>query len=109
MGFTNLEKLNSSGLMFDEIVGLQIPFFDEIGFPPAMIPIANSIGSFSYFGVYIYDIECSAFTFVDLIIDEKEIYEVGLNEKQFCYYIVRRAIVDYDNFIKLDVFSQGVF
>ncbi len=74
-----------------------------------MIPIANSIGSFSYFGVYIYDIECLAFTFVDLIIDEKEIYEVGLNEKQFCYYIVRRAIVDYDNFIKLDVFSQGVF
>ncbi len=33
LGFTNLEKLNSSGLMFDEIVGLQIPFFDEIGSP----------------------------------------------------------------------------
>lgn len=95
LGFETLEKLNGSGWAFDEIIGLQIPFFEEMGFPPAMVPLANSIGSLSYFGAYIYDIDDLKFTFVDLMIDEKEIYEIGLNEKQFCYYLARRAMLDY--------------
>lgn len=95
LGFSRLEKLSGSGLMFDEIIGMQIPFSDGMGFPPAMIPFANSIGSFSYFGSYIYDIDRVGLTFVDLMVDEGELYEVGLNEEQFCYYLARRAMVDF--------------
>lgn len=106
LGFDTLARLNGSGLMYDEIIGLQIPFFEEMGFPPAMVPLANSIGSMSYFGAYIYDIDNLKFTFVDLMIDEKELYEVGLNEKQFCYYLARRAMLDYYEEDDEDIASQ---
>lgn len=95
LGLHDLAKLNGSGLVFDEIIGLQIPFFEEMGFPPALVPVANSIGSPSYFGAYIYDINDFRSTFVDFMIDEKELYEIGLNEQQFCYYLARRAMLDY--------------
>ncbi|MFZ6731777.1 hypothetical protein ACO0LG_07630 [Undibacterium sp. Ji42W] len=51
-----LNKLKDSNLRFSEILGLEIPFHDGFGFPPALIPIANSIGSFQYFGAFLYDI-----------------------------------------------------
>ncbi|MFZ6731779.1 hypothetical protein ACO0LG_07640 [Undibacterium sp. Ji42W] len=34
-------------------------------------------------------------SFVDLMIDDSELFEIGLNEKQFCYYLARRSLQDY--------------
>ncbi|MFZ6679193.1 hypothetical protein [Undibacterium sp. Tian12W] len=90
-----LNKLKDSNLRFSEILGLEIPFYDGLGFPPALIPIANSIGSFQYFGAFLYDIVDSKVSFVDLMIDDSELFEIGLNEKQFCYYLARRSLQDY--------------
>ncbi|MFZ6780886.1 hypothetical protein ACO0LD_28970 [Undibacterium sp. Ji83W] len=90
-----LNRLKDSNLRFGEILGLQIPFDDGFGFPPALIPIANSIGSFQYFGAFLYDIVEFKVSFVDLMIDESELFEIGLNEKQFCYYLARRSSQDY--------------
>lgn len=95
LGFDKLPKLYQSGLVFDEIVGCQIPFYEGLGFPPAMLPLASAVGNASYFGAYLYDINNLDCTFVELMLDEEELYEVGLNEQQFCYFLVRRAMLDY--------------
>jgi hypothetical protein len=76
-------------------IGLETPFYEGLGFPPALIPVANSVGSFSFFGVYLHDICPFKFSFVDLMMEESEIYEIGLNERQFCLYLARRAMEDY--------------
>jgi hypothetical protein len=76
-------------------IGLEIPFYEGLGFPPALIPVANSAGSFSFFGVYIYEIQPLKVCFVDLMMDESELYEIGLTEEQFCHYLSRRAMEDY--------------
>jgi len=95
LGFEKLSRLNHADIAFDEVVGLQIPFFDGFGFPPALIPVANSMGSSSYFGAYVYNIIEPRLCFVDLMVNEQEVFEIGLDEKQFSHYLVRRAMRDY--------------
>lgn len=96
LNLNNIIKFKSLDLDFDEILGLEIPFNESIGFPPALIPIASSLGGFSYTGVYLTDIVNNDFVFVDFLVDDNnKIYEVALTEKQFSLYIVRRAMLDY--------------
>lgn len=95
LGLDQLVQLKSEKLSFDEILGMEIPFYEKMGFPPALIPFANSFGGLSLFGGYLSNIESNEVVFVDLLTDDQKIYEIALSAEQLIFGLVRRAMTDY--------------
>ncbi|MBC3907894.1 hypothetical protein [Undibacterium umbellatum] len=95
LGCHRIVAFQQEGLDYSSILGLNIPFWDGMGFPPALVPIANGHSSRSYTGLYLQNVFQKEFCFLDFDIEASEIYEIGLTENQFGYYLVRRSATDY--------------
>lgn len=78
-------------------IGLESPFYDGYGFPPSLIPIASGIDVMSYYGIYIDNIYSLGVCYVNLSIEDSNLYEIAISQEQFVYYLSYDAIVNFND------------